>query len=174
MDPRLQALIDRQDILDVLHQYAHACDRSDEARIADVYHSEARDNHGQYHGLGKDFAKVVCDGNMTDRDTMSHLMGQSQITIDGDKAGAETYFNATIARMADGERYVDMMGGRYIDKLERRDGRWRISDRICTCEWSMTLKVENEWQRDRGFVCGSFDTRDPSYEFLGLVEREPA
>jgi hypothetical protein len=174
MDPKLQALIDRQEILDVLYQYAHACDRSDEPRIADVYHPEARDNHGQYNGPGKKFAKVVCDGNR-ERDTMSHLMGQSQIRIDGDRAGAETYFNATIARMEGGERKIDMMGGRYIDKLERRDGRWRISDRICTCEWSMTLAIENEWQRGTGFVCGSYDESDPSYEFLGLKKQpEPA
>ena len=106
---------------------------------------------------------------------MSHLMGQSQIRIDGDRAGAEPYFNATIARMEGGERKIDMMGGRYIDKLERRDGQWRISDRICTCEWSMTLAIENEWQRGTGFVCGSYDESDPSYEFLGLKKQpEPA
>ena len=173
MDPRLQALIDRQDILDVLHQYAHACDRSDEPRIADVYHPEARDNHGQYDGPGREFAKIVCDGN-AERDTMSHLMGQSQIKIFGDEAGAETYFNATLSRIEDGERYIDMMGGRYIDKLERRDGQWRIADRICTCEWSFTSKVENEWQRDGGFVCGTFDKSDPSYAFLRLAQRELA
>jgi hypothetical protein len=148
MDPRLQALIDRAEILDVLHQYVHGCDRSDEPRIADIYHPEAQDNHGQYQGSGRKFAKVVCDGNQTDRDTMSHLLGQSTIHLDGDKAGAETYFNATVARMEGDVRYIDMMGGRYIDKLERReDGKWRVQDRVCTSEWSMTLKVENEWQR---------------------------
>jgi hypothetical protein len=168
MDPKLQALIDRQDILDVMHQYAHACDRSDEPRIADVYHPEAQDNHGLYNGPGKKFAKVVCDSN-AEHDTMSHLMGQSQIKIDGDKAGAETYFNATIARMDGDVRYIDMMGGRYVDTLQRRDGQWRISDRVCTCEWSMTLRVESEWQRDAGFVCGTYDKSDVSYPVLGLA-----
>ena len=108
MDPKLQAVIDRAEILEVLHQYVHACDRSDEPRLIDTYHPEARDNH-------------------------------------------------------------DMMGGRYIDKLERReDGKWRVQDRVCTCEWSFTMKVEHEWHKDGKFVCGTFDKTDLSYPVLGL------
>ena len=168
MDPRLQALIDRQDILDVLHQYVHGCDRSNEPRIAEVYLPGAMDNHGLFQGTGEELAKFVCDSN-PQYTTMSHLLGQSTIHIDGDKAGAETYFNATIARM-DGEvRIVDMMGGRYVDQLERHDDKWKISDRVCTCEWSYTMRVENEWQRGAGFVQGSFDKIDPSYAALGLA-----
>lgn len=168
MDPRLQALIDRQEILDVLHQYAHGADRADEPRMADVYHPEAWDNHGSYNGNGREFAKQVCGRGPTERETMSHLLGQSQIKIDGDTAGTETYFNATIQRRVDDVRYIDMMGGRYVDKLERRDGQWRITDRVCTCEWSMTLKVENEWHERGLFVQGTFDKSDVSYRVLGL------
>jgi SnoaL-like domain len=168
VDPKLQAVIDRAEILDVLHQYVHACDRSDEPRLIDTYHPDARDNHGGYQGTGHAFAKVVCEGNRQ-RKTMSHLLGQSTIHLNGDKAGAETYFNATVARDDGGIRYLDMMGGRYIDKLERReDGKWRVQDRVCTCEWSFTMKVEHEWHKDGQFVCGTFDKTDPSYPVLGL------
>ena len=59
MDPRLQALIDRQDILDVLHQYVHGCDHGDEPRIAAVYRPGAWDNHGLFQGTGEDLAKFV-------------------------------------------------------------------------------------------------------------------
>jgi len=173
MDPRLQALIDRQEILDVMHQYVLGCDRNDQARIEDVYHPEAQDNHGQYKGPGKAFAKQVCDGN-AERDSMSHHLGQSTINIKGDSAGAETYYQATIARMEGDVRYLDMMGGRYVDKFERRDGQWRILDRVCTCEWSMTVRVENEWHRDSGFYFGKWDKSDIAYEFLGLDQEEKA
>ena len=167
MDPRLQALIDRQDILDVLHQYVHGCDHGDEPRIAAVYRPGAWDNHGLFQGTGEDLAKFVCESH-PQYETMSHLLGQSTIRIDGDKAGAETYFNATIARMEGELRYLDMMGGRYVDRLERQDGKWRISDRVCTCEWSYTMRVEHDWQKGTGFVQGSFDKTDPSYAVLGL------
>ena len=168
MEPRLQALIDRAEILDVLHQYAHASDRSDEARIADTYHPDSFDNHGPYQGDGRTFAKVICDGDV-ERETMSHLLGQSTIHVDGDAAGAETYFQATIKRSKGDERWIDMMGGRYIDRLERREGKWRVKHRVCTCEWSTTLRVEYDWQRDAGFVCGTQDKTDLSYAVLGLT-----
>jgi hypothetical protein len=167
MDPRLQALIDRAEILEVLHQYVHACDRSDHARIVDVYHPDSLDNHGTYQCSGREFAKIVCDGN-AERETMSHLLGQSTIRVDGDHAGAETYFIATVTRSENGERHLDQMGGRYVDTLERRDGRWRIKDRICTCEWSVTSRIEKQWHQDGQFVRGTFDHNDPSYHVLGL------
>lgn len=167
MDPKLQALIDRAEILDVLHQYVHACDRSDQPRVVDVYHPDSFDNHGAYQGDGHTFAKVVCDGN-AERETMSHLLGQSTIRVDGDRAGAETYFIATVTRFENGERHLDQMGGRYIDTLERRDGRWKIKDRVCTCEWSVTSRIEKQWHPDGQFVRGSFDRGDPSYRVLGI------
>lgn len=168
MDPRLQALIDRAEILEVMHQYVHACDRSDLPRLLDVYCPESFDNHGGYRGDGRQFARNVVEGNK-DRETMSHLLGQSTIRVDGDKAGCETYFNATITRVENGIRYLDMMGGRYIDQLERHDGKWQVKHRVCTCEWSYTTRVEKVWHEDGTFVRGTFDKKDPSYPVLGLA-----
>jgi hypothetical protein len=53
--------------------------------------------------------------------------------IDGDVAHAETYYLFT-ARNRDGTNWI--AGGRYIDRLERRDGRWRIALRCNAVEWS--------------------------------------
>ena len=30
---------------------------------------------------------------------------------------------------------MTVVGGRYVDRLERRDGRWAIAVRVCTAEW---------------------------------------
>ena len=30
---------------------------------------------------------------------------------------------------------MTVAGGRYLDRLERRDGRWAIAARVCTAEW---------------------------------------
>ena len=30
---------------------------------------------------------------------------------------------------------MTVAGGRYIDRLERRGGRWAIAARVCTAEW---------------------------------------
>ena len=57
--------------------------------------------------------------------------------------------------------------GQY-SKCNVRDPLWRIKDRICTSEWSVTSRIEKQWHPDGLFVRGSFDRKDPSYGVLGL------
>ena len=52
-DPEVQALVDKQAILEVLTRYCRALDRGDAALIASAYHPDAVDDHG-----GKTFARV--------------------------------------------------------------------------------------------------------------------
>jgi hypothetical protein len=55
------------------------------------------------------------------------------VEIDGDTAHAETYY-IFVARNRDESMVV--AGGRYIDKLERRGGVWRIATRANVIEWA--------------------------------------
>jgi hypothetical protein len=71
--------------------------------------------------------------------TATHLSHQHCIfnvtcDLDGDVAHTETYYmfvgmNRTGTPMA-------MSGGRYIDRLEKRDGRWAIATRVCVRDWA--------------------------------------
>jgi len=57
------------------------------------------------------------------------------------------------------------MGGRYVDRFERRDGVWKIAERQGVNEW-----LRYEAASDRGFWDGSADQRgcrdrsDPVYQ----------
>ncbi|SHM65895.1 SDR family NAD(P)-dependent oxidoreductase [Cryptosporangium aurantiacum] len=55
--------------------------------------------------------------------------------IDGDTAHAETYY-LFVGRNRDDSNWL--AGGRYLDRLERRNGEWRISLRTNVIEWSGT------------------------------------
>ncbi len=35
----------------------------------------------------------------------------------------------------DGAEKLRLTGGRYVDRLERRDGEWRIAERVVVLEW---------------------------------------
>jgi hypothetical protein len=57
-----------------------------------------------------------------------------------------------------------LIGGRYLDRLERRDGAWRIALRRCTIEW--TLNGDGSLLHSgafEGFVKATWDKSDPSY-----------
>ena len=59
------------------------------------------------------------------------------------------------------------MCGRYVDRLERRDGVWRIAIRRATVELAFTADaslLQSEFFKDQRFVKGTRDRSDLSYE----------
>jgi hypothetical protein len=81
--------------------------------------------------------------------------------IDGDTAHAESYVHWFLRR-ADGET-ASCGSGRYIDRLERRDGRWRIAVRQILMDTHFEVDG-SAWKRiEHLFVTGSRDRNDPSY-----------
>ena len=49
---------------------------------------------------------------------------------------------------------LNQLGGRYVDRLVREDGRWRIAERTCVREWSISHPLENDWLAGKGFRAG--------------------
>ncbi len=48
MDKRLQALLDKQDITELIHSYCNAADRHDHDKMRALYHEDAIDDHGAF------------------------------------------------------------------------------------------------------------------------------
>src|SRR3546814_18799019 len=77
---------------------------------------------------------------------MFHLLGQSQIRVDGDVAGADSYFRAVSRNTGDdGVVMCNQLGGRFVDYLERVDGGWKIKKRIVVRDWSISMPVTADW-----------------------------
>ena len=130
---RLQHLVDRQDIYDRITQVSRAIDRFDKALFVSAYHDDAVIDAG---GLVADPATVYDHGKdlheQGQKSTLHNLMNH-RCDIDGDIAHAETYFLYTGVNQDDTNWVA---GGRYVDRLERRAGEWKISFRLTTIEWS--------------------------------------
>ena len=130
-------LITREEIRDVLYRYCRAVDRGDRELLKSVYHADATDNHGTFRGSGMEFADHIVDA----MDEVNHV-GQHHITnilmeIEGDAAAVESYFLAFhpwFSSSAGGQH--NFVGGRYLDRFERRLGRWRIARREVVIDWS--------------------------------------
>ena len=130
---KMQALIDRNEILDVLNRYSRAMDRQDRELARTVYHDDAIDVHGS-HAFGvEDFLDWAFEYH-SHQLHHQHFVTNQSIEIDGDTAHAETYY-LFVGRYPDRETPLTLAGGRYVDRLERRDGRWAIAKRVCTAEW---------------------------------------
>jgi hypothetical protein len=133
--PKLRELVDRQEILDCLHRYTRGMDRLDRELARSAYHDGAIDVHRDVVKEVDDFLDWAFAYHAT-QTLHQHYIGNNTIEIDGDTAHAETYYTF-VGRYPDREAPLDIAGGRYIDRFERRDGRWAIAARVCTLEWMM-------------------------------------
>src|SRR3546814_3078060 len=140
IDSRLLEMLDHYEITRTLKQYCFACDRGDEARMAAVYLDDSWDEHGVYAARGPAFARIMSQAVAEQTDSMFHLLGQSQIRVDGDVVGADSYFLAVSRNTgADGVVMCNQLGGRFVDYLERVDGGWKIKKRIVVRDWSISI-----------------------------------
>lgn len=173
MDPRLQEVIDHHEIRKVLALYCHACDRGDAAVMASVYAGEdSFDDHGLVQAPGPEYAVRMTANIMERTDAVWHVLGQSMIVVEGDTAGVETFFLGFMRlREVDGAGRLNQLAGRFVDKLARIDGAWKIRHRTCVRDTSITLRVEEDMQAGYGLRPGSRDAADPGAALIGIVHR---
>ena len=132
-DPALQELLDKQEIYECIAKLARGLDRHDLEMAKSSFHPDAMDDHASFIGPAAetvDWSNDVHDASFKGH---QHYMGQCLIEVDGDEAHAETY--GMVVGVPHGGWEVVMGGGRYLDRLERRGGRWAIVDRVATAEW---------------------------------------
>lgn len=172
MDPVLQELLDHHEIRQLLATYCHGCDRGDEVEMASTYAADSWDDHGPRKMEGRRFSIEAVEEIFRTTSLCSHHLGQSLIKVNGDSAGVETYFIATLLYPAeDGSEAetICQLGGRYVDTLVRENGRWLIKDRTCVREWSHSHPVSGDWLATAGFAPMHRSGDDPSYAKLGLT-----
>lgn len=158
----LRVLKDKAAIFELVNTYTRAIDRHDEEMIASVFHPDGIDNHGDFLGGVSEFIDWVNTGHSQMTEGHMHNVTSHTSEIDGDIAHAETYV-IVVLRMADGEP-VRIGGGRYLDRLERRNGEWRISLRRVIMDWR-TRADGGPWLRGRrGYPAGTWDKSDLSYQ----------
>jgi hypothetical protein len=140
----LEALVDKQAITEVIYRYCRGMDRLDLDLLLSVYHADSHDDHGGRHGTGHEFARRVVEGlGSVDQRTQHHITN-ILIELDGDTAWAESYLIA-YHRFLEGTQTLLEFGGRYVDRFERRDGEWRMADRVIVYDWSRITPVDEEY-----------------------------
>jgi hypothetical protein len=150
----LRALAGRHAVQDVLLRYCRGVDRRDYALVRSCYHDDAYDFHGSYEGGPDGFIEHLKRNARWDR-TM-HVIANQLIEVDGDVARCESYCVSYHRRDPTGtEEAEDMVIGlRYVDRVERRKGEWRIARRICAMEWSRVDAVGDIWPFAPGTIRG--------------------
>ena len=166
-------LMDRNAILDCVNTQARGHDRHDVELMMSVYHDDGVDEHGPNVMLGPEYGESANESHSSVFEDHLHNITTHTCEIDGDVAHCESYVMGAM-RMRD-HKTVTLMGGRYLDRLERRDGVWKIALRRCTIEWMLdgdTSLIHSG--AVQGFLKGTWDTSDLSYARPLKIDSEPA
>ncbi len=131
---QMNDLIDREQIRSCLHRYCRGVDRFDRDLILSAFHPDCLDEHGKFVGTSEEFADWALDQHERAHLSHQHLLLNHTADITGDIAHAETYF--MFISMNRAGKPVTMGGGRYVDRLEKRAGEWRIAARVTLRDWS--------------------------------------
>jgi len=173
---RVAHLEDRAAILDCIARHARGCDRHDVDLISGAYWSDAVDEHGRTTNRGDEYGEWVNAAHAATSRVHTHNVTTHTCEIDGDTAHAESYV-VVVLLGADG-RTAQCISGRYLDRLERRGGEWRIALRRSTVEVMFTADASvlgSSFFTDQGYLVGTRDRTDVSYRRpLGLDGPEPA
>jgi hypothetical protein len=142
MDNDGRMALDYIKIEQTLARYARSIDRMDRDLILSVYWEDAHDSHGVFEGGPVEFADWV--GAYLGRfKAFSHFLGQSSIDLQGDHADCETYFTTYKHDAQDSGDVMSLVGGRYHDWFERRNGEWRIRRRELLLDWAYDVPIED-------------------------------
>lgn len=112
----------------------------------------------------------------------SHSIANILLRVDGDTARGETHFRVFHREPGkDGAPDYDYeSGGRYLDRLERRNGEWRFTERNLIRDWYQITNGTGDWTdfpRADDAPRGSQKATDPSSKFFGTLAgavHEPA
>ena len=183
---RLIDHLERDAIREVIVRYARGADRLDEELTRGAYWPDGYDNHGTFRGNAQEFVtwarEIVRTGNPHFNQPaddaasgsvtagMQHLLGQSFIEVSGDRAKCETYtlFCASSSRETPTDELA-ILGGRYADVLEKRDGVWKIAHRDVLIEWSANLHDVDRFPGVQEFTPGDWAPNDYSYRPISVA-----
>ena len=130
---RLQELLDKQDILECLTRFSRGMDRLDRELFLSAFHGDAIIAAGPFVGSPAECYDWAGPMHEVGQSSTHHNLLNVTFDIDGDAAHTETYY-LFVGRNRDESNWL--AGGRYVDRLERRQGEWRIALRTNVVEWS--------------------------------------
>ncbi|MBA59765.1 MAG: hypothetical protein CMQ40_11430 [Gammaproteobacteria bacterium] len=145
-----------EEIRNLARRYCRGVDRLDAAEMKSAYWPDATDDHGVFVGNAWEFVDHCMVSHLRWRST-SHCIFNHYIELDNDgtHARGESY-NVSYLLQKDAD-VLDTWHGRYLDLYEKREGEWRISERVCVHEFTKSEHISPMAMDASKFRQGAFD-----------------
>jgi hypothetical protein len=181
MNAALQALIDKDQIRDVLLRYARGVDRRDWTLVRAAFFEDGHDDHADFKGTRDEFVAWVRERHDSPGLlTSTHFLGNCLVEFASDSVAAvETYFAARLEIAPTASEHRAMLDakhansahnsrvevfGRYVDRFEKRDGEWRIAQRRSVFDAIQSQSVDAaDNALNPAWLLGRRDPHDPVF-----------
>lgn len=136
--------------------------------MASIFHDDASVVAGASNGPAAAFARDVTQQIRTGITRCFHSIANEWFEITGDRAVGESYVIAVVTVTVDGKEADSVVGGRYVDRFERRAGVWKIAEHVFVQDWNMNQPSTAHF--DDAFygslkLRGGYKPADPIYSF---------
>ena len=143
----IDEMLAKQQIYDVLCRYCHGIDRCDVTMLKSAYWPDAYEEHGTFDGKSWDFADHMTGTMKQGLLRSTQMIGNAliEIDLDGNRGRGETYVVAYLQAEEGGKVIDRTVGGRYLDRFERRQDEWRILRRLYVLDWNRNEESTAIW-----------------------------
>jgi len=171
---QLDVLIAHEAVRQRFYAVCRAMDRLDRELLAAQFWPDAEVDYGVfYKGAIGGFLEIAMGFQGSMRDT-HHLVGNVLARVDGATLTAEAYVQANHVIPTPTGNVQLLVGARYLSRLERRDGDWRIIYQTELLDWGRWLPIGDTWFDDNAEMPkGRRDRKDGSYLLQSFPSARP-
>jgi hypothetical protein len=128
--PAVTEALDERACVASLLRYTRGVDRLDDELVLSAFHADALCFHEREGHSPAEF--LAWYRNKPPRASCQHYVTNHTVELDGDTAHGESYWTAVIRPEG---RDLQVRGGRYVLRFDRRDGEWKIAVMSVLTEW---------------------------------------
>ncbi len=172
-EAKLELMLARDELHQLVTAYCRAVDRADYEALRSLYHPDATDSHGSFSTGGVDQFIAQLQAAEPYVRVSQHNITTTNFVIDGDCEGDTAGDTArgeiyclVFHTFAGPEHDIDVIiGGRYLDSYTKSEGRWKFSQRTIVADWSYQndpSQVDFGHPSTRGSLRGKPGQTDPS------------
>jgi hypothetical protein len=132
----LARMSDRDEIIDLAVRYTWALDTKDIEDLRNVFLSDATALLRGVECNGVDEIMARIGGAVLRLDRTQHLVGNHQVTVEGDAGTHRCHLQSQHVREGTGGGDNFIVGGYYEDRVVRTPEGWRIAHRLMQQTWS--------------------------------------
>ena len=165
----LEEMVARQEIGHAIARLQRGLDRSDAALLSSAFHADAAVDYGFFVGSAADFCAIMTGASdRATHEVTMHRPTNTWIKVDGAKAISESCIFAYSPGADENGAVQSIIGGRYLDRHERRDGAWKLNQRTYVMDWNINLAGTGSTAPDfgAGLIRGARQGADPGLRLL--------